>query len=82
MTKKVAVFLSTIDNPFDPHKEYDEWKRFDEENGYHSSSYLARIAHTSIHLSEKEFIEETERAIDRICLLDPLGLYKKVVVYE
>jgi hypothetical protein len=82
MTKKIAVFLSTIDNPFDPYKDYDEWKRFDQEKGYNSSSYLARLANTSIHLSEKEFIEEVEKAVDRICYLDPIGLYKKVVIYE
>lgn len=82
MPKKLAVFLSTIDNPFDPHTQWQDWKRFDEDKGYYSSQYLARVVVTSDELSEKDYIASVEAAVDSICYLDPLGLYKKVVVYE
>lgn len=80
--EKIAVFLSTIDNPFDPHTQWQEWKRFDEDKGYYTSQYLARVAITSDELSDKDYISSMEMAIDSICQLDPLGLYKKVTIYK
>ena len=50
----------------------------DEDNGYHSCAFLARIARTSDQLSDKENQEEIERAINDIIKYDPLGIYKKV----
>jgi len=72
------VMLTTIDNPFDPFTEYEEWYRFDEDKGYHSTSYLARIAKTSPELSEEDYRLEVENAIDDIIRLNILGIYKKV----
>jgi len=72
--------ITTIDNPYDPFNEFDAWYRFDEGKGYHSCSYLARIARTSDQLSPAENDEEVERAIDDIIKYDPLGIYKKVVL--
>ena len=45
MAKK--CMLTTIDNPFDPFEQFTSWLLFDEEKGYHSCSYLGRIARTS-----------------------------------
>lgn len=70
--------LTTVDNPFDPFTQFDHWYRFDESKGYHSCSYLARIARTSDELSPKENEDEIERAIDDIIRYDILGIYKKV----
>ena len=75
--------LTTIDNPFNPFDQYDEWRRFDEEKGYYSSNRLARILEKNEvslfdDLSQKEIDEEVERAIDEIVKYDPLDLYKKV----
>ena len=71
--------LTTIDNPFDPFTNFDEWFLFDITKGYNSCGLLARIAHTSEQqLTEKENAEEIERAIDEIIQLDPLNIYKKV----
>lgn len=76
MTQKSA--LTTFDNPFDPFEEFASWFLFDEEKGYHSSAYLARIARTSDQLSEEENNREIERAIDEIIRYDFLNRYKKV----
>ena len=70
--------LTTIDNPFDPFTEFDEWNQFDIEKGYYSCSYLARIANIGDDFTEKETNEEIGRAIDEIVTLNPLGIYKKV----
>lgn len=70
--------LTTIDNPYDPFKQFTQWFLFDEEKGYHSTSYLGRIARTSDQLSDTENDAEIERAIDEILRYDILGIYKKV----
>lgn len=72
------VMLTTSDNPFDPFEDFDNWYNFDESKGYHSCSYLARIAKTSNELSDEENENEVDRAIDEICRLNLLGIYKKV----
>ena len=70
--------LTTIDNPFDPFTQFTSWLLFDEEKGYHSCSYLGRIARTSDQLSEEENNLEVERAIDEILKYDFQNIYKKV----
>lgn len=70
--------LTTIDNPFDPIKQFDQWFMFDVEKGYNSSAYLARIARTSEQLSDSENESEIERAIDEIIKYDFMHIYKKV----
>lgn len=79
---KIAVFLTTIDNPFNPSTQWDDWLRYDEDKGYYSTSYLARIVKTSDELSSSDNILAIEEAIDEICALNLLGLYTKLVVYE
>lgn len=70
--------LTTIDNPYDPFSQPDAWYRFDQDKGYCSCSFLARIARISDQLSEEENDREVERAIDDIVKYDVLGIYKKV----
>lgn len=70
--------LTTIDNPYDPFEQFTQWFLFDEEKGYHSTSYLGRVARTSDQLSEAENDKEIERAIDDIIRYDIAGIYKKV----
>ena len=70
--------LTTIDNPFNPFEQFDEWLRFDKDHDYNCCEYLARIAKLSDDLSEEEENLEIERAIDEIILLNPLNIYKKV----
>ena len=70
--------LTTVDNPFDPIKQFDQWFLFVVEKGYNSSAYLARIARTSEQLSDSENESEIERAIDEIIEYDFMHIYKKV----
>jgi hypothetical protein len=70
--------LTTIDNPFNPFMQFDEWYAFDEGKGYHTCSYLARIAITSDELSEEEQDNEIELAIDEVVKLDVLGIYRRI----
>lgn len=76
MEKQCA--LTTFDNPYDPFKEFTLWLLFDEEKGYHTTSYLGRIARTSNQLSDEENDAEIERAIDEIIKYDFRNIYRKV----
>lgn len=76
---KRQVNITTIDNPFNPFDEFDSWFMFDIENGYYTSSKLARLVNLDDSMTEKEEDEEIERAIDRLIEIDPLDIYKKIV---
>ena len=70
--------LTTIDNPFNPFEDFNQWFLYDTEKGYNSSSRLARIANLTEDMSEAETNAEIERAIDEIIYYDFLGIYIKV----
>lgn len=74
--------LTTVDNPWNPFTNFDEWRTFDEAAGYHTSSFLARIVRTSEALPEADHNLAIEQAIDEICRENVLGLYKKVTAEE
>lgn len=74
-----AVFLTTLDNPYDYFTQFDEWYAFDIEKGYNTCNYLARIALTSTDMSEKDYAKAVEDAVDEIVRLNITGNYKKIV---
>ena len=75
-------YLTTIDNPWDPSKDFDAWYNEDMSLGYNSSAYLARIA-TMFHgytedMSDEQKEAVTEDAIDDIIKYDFLNIYRKI----
>lgn len=74
-----AFYLTTVDNPFDPAEQFEDWYRFDMDHGYCTSELLMRIAIQSNQLTESENEHEIEVAIDKILAIDFLHQYKKVV---
>ncbi len=72
------MMLTTIDNPFNPFTQWDEWKRYDEDKKYYTCSYLARIAKTSDDLSEADYNKAIDDAIEEIVSLNINGMYTKV----
>ena len=72
------MMLTTIDNPFNPFTQWDEWKRYDEDKKYYTCSYLARIAKTSDDLSEADYNKAIDDAIEEIVNLNINGMYTKV----
>lgn len=74
-----VVMLTTIDNPFDPFEQFDEWSAFDESKGYYTCAYLARIVKTSNELSDEDESLAIADAINEIISLNVLGIYKKVI---
>lgn len=49
MANKVP-YLTTLDNPFDPSTEFQEWYAFDRLMGYNTVELLARRTFTSDHI--------------------------------
>ena len=70
--------LTTVDNPYSPFDEFEKWFMFDNDHGYNSCGYLARIARTSDALTAVENNRVLEEAVDEIIRLDFMNIYKKV----
>jgi hypothetical protein len=74
----IKHMLTTVDNPYDPFTQWDEWFAYDERSGHHSSSILGRIAMVDDDLSEELIEEALEHAIDDIVHENFNGLFMKV----
>lgn len=72
------VMLTTIDNPFDPFEQFTSWFMFDIEKGYNSCGRLMRIAKVTDDMSQKEYDEAIETAMDELIAIDFLDIYRKV----
>lgn len=78
MINMSKAMLTTIDNPYNPFTQFDEWLVYDELNGHYSSSLLARVAVHSDELSEADKDLSIETAIDTIIKEDARLVYRKV----
>lgn len=74
--------LTTIDNPFNPFTDFNEWYAWDFAAGYHTPEYLARIVITSDELSEADQAQAVEMAINEIVKMNVLGIYRKITISE
>ena len=73
-----VTFVTTLDNPYDYFTQFDEWYAFDTEKGYNTCAYLARIAKTSKEMSEADYEQAVNNAVDEIVRLNITGNYKKI----
>ena len=73
------AMLTTTDNPYNPFDDFDNWYRFDEQKGYHSSSYLARIVKTYQDEGWEAYEDAVEQAIDEIVGFNLTGNYMKII---
>lgn len=69
------LMLSTVDNPYNPFTEWDEWLAYDNFAGHHTCEYLARVSVNSTDLSESSQQYYDNIAIKQIVAEDPIGLY-------
>lgn len=76
----VPMILSTPDNPYNPFGDFDNWYAYDEDHGYHTSSYVARLTFSSDVLSDTENQIAVNNAIRKIYECNPKGMY--VIYYE
>lgn len=74
-----TAYLSTIDNPFHPVTQFDDWLAFDEQAGYFSLELLARVVQVDDELSDSEYNEAVDKAIDEVLAWDETGKRCKVM---
>jgi hypothetical protein len=70
--------LTTVDNPYDPFTQWDEWYAWDMHAGYHTPGLLARVVRTSDDLSDADQHQAIQDAIDECVRENVLGVLKKV----
>lgn len=74
------AMLTTVDNPFNPFTQFDEWLAFDRSSGYNTLEFLARVTHSSHELSEADQLAAIDQAMDEIVRENVNGMYRKVTV--
>lgn len=74
----MVCFVTTIDNPYDYFTQFEQWYNFDTSKGYNTCSYVARISNASNAMSDADYEDEVERAVDEIIRLNVTGNYKKI----
>lgn len=72
------VMLTTLDNPYNPFTQYDEWFALDETRGYHTPGLLARYTITSDDLSDLDQEQAVKQGILDVIQLNPYGMYRMV----
>jgi hypothetical protein len=75
---ETEYMLTTVDNPYDPFTQFDEWDAYDRQAGYYTTAFLARVVRTSDELSSSEQSVAIDQAIDEIVSENVNGMYKKV----
>lgn len=69
--KTKETMLTTIDNPFCPFTQFDEWLMFDTEKKYFTYNYVDRIAKTNETMTEDEKETAIDEAFKEIVLHNP-----------
>lgn len=68
--------LTTIDNPYNPYKDFDKWMMWDHAHHYNTSEYIARMIPSAVGIEEAWDNEALIDSIyDDIIANDPLGIY-------
>jgi hypothetical protein len=70
--------LTTVDNPYNPFTQWDEWYSWDADAGYHTPGLLARIVKTSDELSDADQHLAIQQAIDEIISENVFGVHRKI----
>lgn len=78
MAETTEYMLSTLDNPYDPFTEFDQWDAYDRQMGYNTTAFLARVVVTSDELSLADQAVAIDTAIDEIVRENVSGMYIKV----
>ena len=70
--------LTTVDNPFNPFTQYDEWYAYDTMMGYNTLAFLDRVAVVSSEISEADQQLAIQLSIEEIVEENVSGMWRKV----
>jgi len=78
MDKKGLV--TTIDNPFDPFVQWNEWLAYDQHKQYYTCEFIAKLAQVSPDDDETEKENKLQTAIEFLLDYSPIHLlvYPKI----
>lgn len=74
--------LTTVDNPYDPFTNFDEWNAYDMRSGYNTMAFLARVVVTSHELSDADQELAIELAVQEIAKENVSGVHRMVTQGE
>lgn len=74
--------LTTIDNPYNPFTNYDEWLTYDLQMGYNTNSLLDRVANVSDELSDEDFDSIVFEAMKEIVKYNISGVHRLITKDE
>lgn len=69
--------LTTVDNPYSPFDEFEEWYKYDCLHQYGTTEVLSRLCITSPQFTDEENAEAIEEAVDIVLDNNFLGIYKR-----
>ena len=75
---RTVYMLTTVDNPYDPFTEWDDWYAFDARQGYHTPGLIARLTVDSDQLSQADQTLSVQLAVREIARENVLGIYRLV----
>ena len=73
-----VYMLTTVDNPYNPFTEWDDWYAFDASKGYHTPGLIARLTVDSDELSDTDQTLSVQQAMGEIARENVLGIYRLV----
>ena len=76
------VRITTVDNPYDPFTEWDEWYFYDLQQGYATCERLASITPTSDQLSPQENNELVEESINELMKTGAINKEGEIIEYK
>ena len=74
---KEEIMLTTIDNPFDPFTQFQDWYTFDCGKRYDTYNYLDRVVNVTKDMTKKEVDEAYNQGMKDIVFYNP-ELYRIV----
>ena len=67
--------LTTIDNPYDPFDQFEEWFQYDVQHSYNCCGLVALLAETSDSMTEQEKDSILFEGMKQLIETDPLNQY-------
>lgn len=77
---KLNAMLTTYDNPYSPVTEYEKWNKWDQDMGYYTNDYLARITPVDDDLDDDTQQLLIDASIMSIIDNDDLAIYGLVPI--
>lgn len=76
------VMITTVDNPYNPFTEWEDWLNYDVQHGYMTCERLASITTISDSLSEEENNQTINESIDQLIRTGAISKDGKLIEFK